>query len=84
MSHVLDRGTGDSPNLPYFCIYGSSGWASVMVFPWEPNKGVRYGIRLDIKGFHMRLKACGYRKKGMMLLLRGIAHGQFFIRGRVD
>ena len=43
-----------------------------MVFPWEPNKGVRYGIRLDIKGFHMRLKACGYRKKGMMLLPGGI------------
>ena len=43
-----------------------------MVFAWDPNKGVRYGIRLDIKGFHMPLKACAYRKKGMMLLPRGI------------
>ena len=34
-SHVLDRETGASLNLSYFCIYGSSGWASVMVLPWE-------------------------------------------------
>ena len=43
-----------------------------MVFPWEPNKGGIYGIRLDIEGFHIDLKACAYRKKGMMFLPRGI------------
>ena len=32
------------------------------------------------KGFHMPLKACAYRKKGMMLLPRGFARGQF-VRG---
>ena len=26
------------PNLPYFCIYGSSGWASVMVSPGSLTK----------------------------------------------
>ena len=36
------------------------------------RRKILYGIRLDIKGFHMRLKACAYRKKGMMLLPRGI------------
>ena len=35
---VLDRGTDASPNLPHFCIFGSSGWASVMAFPWELSK----------------------------------------------
>ena len=28
-----DRASGVSTNLSYFCMYGSSGWASVMVFP---------------------------------------------------
>ena len=37
------RGTGAFPNLPYFCIYGSSEWASVMVFRWEPNKAYDMG-----------------------------------------
>ena len=49
LSHALDRRTGASPNLPYFCIYGSSGWASVMVLPWKTNKtkdpGCGYGIK---------------------------------------
>ena len=36
------------------------------------KQGERYGIRLNIKGFHVPLKACAYRKKGMMLLPRGI------------
>ena len=31
--------------------------------PLGVKQGVRYGIRLDIKGFHMPLKACAYRKK---------------------
>ena len=44
-----------------------------MVFLWEPNKGVIYGMRLDIEGSHMPLKACANRKKGMVLLPRGIA-----------
>ena len=39
-SHVLDRGTGVSPNLPYFCIYCSLGWASVMVLTWELGRGL--------------------------------------------
>ena len=43
-----------------------------MVFPWEPIQGVRYGIRLDIEGFHVILKACAYREKEMMLLSREI------------
>ena len=30
-THVLVSGTGVSPNLPY--LYGSSGWAGVMVRP---------------------------------------------------
>ena len=38
-------------------------------------------IRLDIKGFHMPLKACAYRKKGMLLLPRGIERYYQFIRG---
>ena len=29
-------------------------------------------MRLDIKRFHMPLKACAYRRKGMMLLPGGI------------
>ena len=32
-THVLVSGTKISPNFPYFCICGSSGWASVMVRP---------------------------------------------------
>ena len=35
---------------------------------WHPRgsltRGVTYEIRLGIKGFHMPLKACAYRKKG--------------------
>ena len=31
-------------------------------------------IRLGLKGFHMALKACAYRKNAMMLLPRGIEH----------
>ena len=38
-------------------------------------------IRLDIKGFHMPSKACAYRKKGMMLLPRGIE--RFSVRSSV-
>ena len=30
-THVLVHRTGVSPNLPYFCTCGSSGWASVKV-----------------------------------------------------
>ena len=71
--HVLDRGTGASPNLPHFRVYGSSGWASAMVFPWEPNKA--YDIGYD--WFHMPLKACAYRKKGMMVSPRGIERYSF-------
>ena len=32
-----------------------------------------HGMRLDIKGFHMPLGACAYRKKGVMILPRGTA-----------
>ena len=31
-------GTGFSPNFPYFCIFGSSGWASVIVQSWKAGK----------------------------------------------
>ena len=31
--------TGVSPNLPYFCICDSSGWASVKI---RPRKACRY------------------------------------------
>ena len=37
-----------------------------MVFPWEPNKAQNPGCGNYINGFHMPLKACAYRKKGMM------------------
>ena len=39
--HGLVRGTGISPNFPYFCICGSSGWASVMVWPWKAGNYLR-------------------------------------------
>ena len=52
-----------------------------MVFPWEPIQGVVYGIRLDINGFHMPLKARAYRKKGMMLLPRVNLPAIQFVRG---
>ena len=36
--HVLVRGTGIAPHLPYFSYYGSqSGWASVVVSFWKPE-----------------------------------------------
>ena len=34
-THVLVSGTAISNYFPYFCICGSSGWASVMVRPWK-------------------------------------------------
>ena len=35
-THVVVRETGVSPNIPYlYIIFGSSGWASVMVRPWK-------------------------------------------------
>ena len=37
---LLDRGTSSSPNLPYFCMHGSSGWAGVIVLAGEPRKGL--------------------------------------------
>ena len=32
---MLVFGTGISSIFPYFCIRGSSGWASAMVQPWK-------------------------------------------------
>ena len=53
-----------------------------MVLPWKPTKAQFRSVNY-IKGFHMpSSKACAYRKKGMMLLLRGFARVQF-IRGCV-
>ena len=49
--------------------------SGVTVLPWEPIQGVISRSWSVINGFHMPLKAC---EKGMMLLLRGIAHGQFY------
>ena len=40
--------------------------------PLGAYQGVRHGTPLDIKDFHMPLKAFAYRKKRMMLLPRGI------------
>ena len=45
-SRIFDswpRGTGISPNFPYFCICGSSGLASVMVRPWKAGNYLRMG-----------------------------------------
>ena len=38
-THGLVRRTGISPNLPYFCICDSSGWASVEI---RPRKACNY------------------------------------------
>ena len=40
-THDLVSGAGISPNFPYFCICGSSGWASVMVRPWKADNNLR-------------------------------------------
>ena len=38
-------------------------------------------MRLDMKGFHMLLKACAYRKKGMMGLSLAELIAIQFVRG---
>lgn len=38
----LVRGTGASPNLPYLCIHGLSGWANGMMLLWKASKGPKY------------------------------------------
>ena len=41
-THVLvTSGTVISPNFPYFCVCGSSGWASVIVRPWKAGNYLR-------------------------------------------
>ena len=49
-------------------------------FPGKQGVIDYIGYGWIVKGFHMPLKACSYRKKGMMLLPRGIARVQF-VRG---
>ena len=39
----LVRGTGGFPSFQYFCIRGSSGWASVMVRYLKPDNNSREG-----------------------------------------
>ena len=38
--HGLVSGTGVSPNFPYFCICGSSGWASLLVLMYGLGRPV--------------------------------------------
>ena len=40
---LLASGTGISPNFPYFCICGSSGWANVMARPWKAGNDPKIG-----------------------------------------
>ena len=50
----------------------------------SPGSQTRRNIwdtRLGIKGFHMPLKACAYRKKGMMILPLGKLNAIQFVRG---
>ena len=42
-THGLVSGTGMSPNFPYLCICGSSGWASVMVRPLKAGNYLKIG-----------------------------------------
>ena len=68
-SHVQDRGTDASLNLPYFCIYDSSGWASVMVLPWEHRKGVASSMWIwDKRVSYASEGVHSYRKKEMVTL----------------
>ena len=47
----LVRGAAIFPVLPQFGMYGSSGWASVMVFPLRTRKPLRIshgnGLRIN-------------------------------------
>ena len=43
MFYRVVGGNGISPNFPYFCICGSSGWASVMIRPWKVVNDLKIG-----------------------------------------
>ena len=60
--HDLVRGTGISPNFPYFRICGSSGWASVMALPWKagnyPKNRQLVRFRIVIRFRIVRMTFC--------------------------
>ena len=63
------------PRIFHNSVYTAllSGWASVMIFPWDPSKTEDPECRYGIKGCHMPLKLCACREKGMIQLLHGFA-----------
>ena len=58
-------------SLKPFCCCKQSSHCYGIALEAEEDVRSRYGK--DIKGFHMSLKACAYREKGMMLSRRGLA-----------
>ena len=72
-SHVLDRGTGASPNLPNSAHTAHQG-GLVLWYSTEILTRHKIWDTAGYKGFYMTsLKACAYRRKGMMILPRGNA-----------